>query len=328
MCQIVVKKAGKEFNMDKLERAQKHNKDGYSLTWWENDRVNTFKTFDFEKAKALAVTLTDNTSVFHMRHTTKGNNSYENLHPFSIPSGYVVHNGTMFGLGDAVKSDTAEFAEIINECEYKYIEDIEPLIRPFINDKINRLVFFEDNGRVTIMNEELGILEDDIWYSNDYHSKHESWCRSGSCSSNTIYDIKDDGLSLEQDYIVKDTAVFVYGTLKRGYGNHGILSDAIFLGKATTKKKWAMIDNANGSFPYMLEENEKGYHVEGEVYLVDDSELQNLDFLEGYPTHYTKQDIDLIYKDDLSETKAVVYTKTIYDSKYASKYELLEKWEK
>ena len=130
-------------------------------------------------------------------------------------------------------------------CEYDKVADIEPLIRPYIDDKINRLVFFEDTGEITIMNKDLGMMEDGVWYSNDYHKKDTEWCRPGSCKpthyKNDLWcyakgkDLKELGARLpESTYYVKKSdlkpkeketmqlvkprikthKVFVYGTLK------------------------------------------------------------------------------------------------------------------
>lgn len=79
--------------------------------------------------------------------------------------------------------------------------------------------------------------------------------------------------------------VFVYGTLKRTYGNNRLLKDSKFLGTAVTcEDAFSMY---TGGFPYVLPEG--SFHVKGELYEVEDEEtLRNLDHLEGYPTHYTK----------------------------------------
>ncbi len=360
MCQIIVKQAGKKFDMEKLKKAEKHNEDGYSITWWENERVNVFKTFDFSKALTLATTMKEHTAIFHMRYATKGDKSYDNLHPFKVPNGYVMHNGTMFGLGSGTKSDTAEFAEILNGCDYNSISDIEPLIRPFIDDSINRLVFFEDDGKVVIMNKDLGVVEDGLWYSNTYHKKDTGWCRPGSCkpkTNTTPYkndlwcyakgkDLKELGARLpESTYYVKKSdlrqketmqlvkprikthKVFVYGTLKRGHGNNKhFLKDAVFLGKATTSNRWTM-GGKGQSFPYVYEENEKlGANIVGEVFAIDSVELQGLDRLEGVPSHYKRNTIEVDYSDDGTTEEVIMYSKTYFKTDYHKDQEMITEW--
>jgi len=319
MCQIISKQAGQKFDIGKIKKAQKHNEDGYSITWWENDKVNVFKTMDFSKLISLATTMKEHTAIVHLRYATKGSVSMENLHPFEVPSGWMMHNGTISGFGTSIKSDTQDFAEMISECDYKYIEDIEPLIKPYVNDHINRLVFFEDNGRVTYINKDLGVEEDGIWYSNDYHSKPNWWNRKQTTKP------KETTLEL----ITQDTKmhkVFVYGTLKRGYSNHRYhLNRATFLGTAFTMEKWTMIGEG-APFPYLLEQHDKlGYNVLGEVFHVSDAELYSLDRLEGYPHHYNKTTIDVVYKEDGSEDEVIVYYKESFNGSYAG-LPIIDEW--
>lgn len=311
MCYIQVKESGRQADFKSLDKAQKHNKDGYGCAWYEDGFVKTYKTFDYNAFKGVIAALKHYSVVIHLRHLTKGSKDYNNIHPFDIPSGVMFHNGTMGGLGNATISDSQELANIISECEYKVIDDIMPFIKHKVNDKINRLVFFEDTGEITIVNKHLGIQDDGIWHSNDYHLKEDSWCRNGSCSSSYLPS--------------KKHKVFVYGTLKRGYHNHRLLEKALYLGKARTTAKWAMIGKSL-PFPYLLERNDNGYYVEGEVYEVSDSELWALDRLEGVPTHYRKENVYVKYLDDNVYEQATVYVKTSFSKDYEDKTDLIKCW--
>ena len=325
MCWMQVKQAGKKFNMEHIRKAQEHNGDGYSLTWYEDGKLQSFKTFDFSKLLAMATTMKKHTCLLHLRYATKGAKSYDNIHPFEIPSGYMAHNGTISGFGDYSTSDTQEFATMISECDYKYIEDIEPLIQPFINDKINRMVFFEDSGRITILNKDLGMEEDGIWTSNDYHLKGDDWCRIG-CKPKTKK-IKDAKMEILTKTRIKTHKVFVYGTLKRGYSNYTrLLKDAVFLGKATTKTKWTMVGEGM-AFPYVLEEHSTlGNNVVGEVFAVDSLELKDLDRLEGIPHHYKKREIEIVYNDDKSVEIVTMYIKAHFNGTYIPEMPIINEW--
>jgi gamma-glutamylcyclotransferase (GGCT)/AIG2-like uncharacterized protein YtfP len=324
MCWIVVNKAGKEPRWDYMDKAQVHNKDGYGLAWYENGFVNTYKTFDYERFKKIIKALTDFTLVIHLRHATKGEKSYDNIHPFYIPSGVMFHNGTMSSMKATTKeSDSFLLAEALNKCDYTYIEEISPMVKLHIDDKINRLVFFEDSGKITIMNEELGINEEGNWYSNDYHLKDKGWCRGGY--KKPTIDIDED----EEEYLLdlaldkKKHKVFVYGTLKKGYSNHRLLSNAVPLGKATSTVRWAMVGKSM-PFPYLLNKDTKGEFVAGEVYLVDDKELAALDRLEGTPHHYRKDYITVQYQ-DLTIDRVNVYVKTTVSKDILCK-PLIKEW--
>jgi gamma-glutamylcyclotransferase (GGCT)/AIG2-like uncharacterized protein YtfP len=76
--------------------------------------------------------------------------------------------------------------------------------------------------------------------------------------------------------------VFVYGTLKRGHGNHHWLAEAVFLG--TTTLRGAVLHDL-GPFPMAIEGEGT---VWGEVYGVDEPGLARLDRLEGCPRLYRR----------------------------------------
>ena len=76
--------------------------------------------------------------------------------------------------------------------------------------------------------------------------------------------------------------VFVYGTLKRGHGNHRELEDASYLGEASTVKRYAL--HVQG-LP-MVDRNNPVSVIHGELYLVDRATFADLDRLEGHPHCY------------------------------------------
>lgn len=328
MCQIIVKPEGKKFNMKKLDKAQGWNEDGYGVSWWESDAVQTFVTMDYNRFKAVLSTLKNTKAVAHLRNTTRGKTCLSNNHPFDIPSGVMFHNGTVSGLTcSGSGSDTEELARLINECDYTYVEDILPLVHQLIGDTMNRLVFFENDGKITIVNEDLGQTEDGIWYSNDYHTKAKTRAESakgfgngGSTFLQTHYWDKESGgykkIADKNKQLPKvsekPTKVFVYGTLKEGFGNHNFfLGDAKKLGKAKSVGKWAMI-GTDMSFPYLLNRDTKdGMNINGEVYEVTPAELEALDRLEGVPSHYKKAYMYVEYEDKtLVSENVLVYVKS------------------
>lgn len=101
---------------------------------------------------------------------------------------------------------------------------------------------------------------------------------------------------------------FVYGTLKRGRGNHGVLGNATFLGEAVTvDKNFTMFD---GGFPFVSvgfdDEDAKGAIV-GELYETLNKDIaRNLDRLEGYPHLYDKREVDVTVLDG-STYQATIY---------------------
>lgn len=83
--------------------------------------------------------------------------------------------------------------------------------------------------------------------------------------------------------------IFVYGTLKRGYGNwnHFLNKPEVkFLGEDTLKG-FTMV--SLGGFPGVIYGGEGEIH--GEVYEIPDDVSRSIDYLEGYPEFYTKMGV-------------------------------------
>ena len=72
--------------------------------------------------------------------------------------------------------------------------------------------------------------------------------------------------------------IFVYGSLKRGYGLHHLLEGQAFRGPATTCPLYRIFDL--GSYPGLVDWPE-GLVVQGELYVVDAECLKRLDEAEG-----------------------------------------------
>ncbi len=83
--------------------------------------------------------------------------------------------------------------------------------------------------------------------------------------------------------------VFTYGTLMRGEANHRLLRGSLFVGVAKTVRGFGLFDH--GHFPAMVRMGDGV--VAGEVFEITDETLRALDRLEGYPTLYGRELIDL-----------------------------------
>lgn len=102
---------------------------------------------------------------------------------------------------------------------------------------------------------------------------------------------------------------FVYGTLKRGYGNHSLLEDSEFVGPAKTLESFVMV---SVGYPYLFRSTghpEKP--VLGELYAVESSAVeQRLDWLEGIEhDHYFKETVEVECNGEIY--KANIYTATL-----------------
>lgn len=94
------------------------------------------------------------------------------------------------------------------------------------------------------------------------------------------------------------TRIFVYGTLKKGFGNHRVLGNSVFIGEAiTVDDSFTMFD---GGFPYVSDRFTDGNQgrIVGELYETDrQTILDALDRLEGVPHLYVKREIDVTTMD-------------------------------
>ena len=85
--------------------------------------------------------------------------------------------------------------------------------------------------------------------------------------------------------------VFVYGTLKEGFGNHTVLGESKLVGYARTKKQHKF---ANSYIPFAFIEEDDNGGIEGEVYKINDElTLRDIDYLEGHPNFYKREIIDV-----------------------------------
>lgn len=87
--------------------------------------------------------------------------------------------------------------------------------------------------------------------------------------------------------------VFVYGTLKRGEPNHGLIKDtangyAKFLGLGKTTVQYPLVIATKYNIPFLLKKPNTGNYVFGEIYDVDSNMLKRLDELEEHPQFYER----------------------------------------
>ncbi|EPC01420.1 hypothetical protein L861_05115 [Litchfieldella anticariensis FP35 = DSM 16096] len=76
--------------------------------------------------------------------------------------------------------------------------------------------------------------------------------------------------------------LFVYGTLKRGFTNHGpYMTTARFLDTATTCHPFPLVLHGVSHTPVLIDARGRGHRVSGELFRVDNPTLGKLDRLEG-----------------------------------------------
>lgn len=105
--------------------------------------------------------------------------------------------------------------------------------------------------------------------------------------------------------------IFVYGTLKRRFPNHGLMAGAAFLGEARTVEAFPMVVQGKSFAPVMMPEPGLGHRIVGELWQVGDAKLVELDQLESthLPSGYIRQMIDVEAKAGGKVSAAWVYFK-------------------
>lgn len=107
--------------------------------------------------------------------------------------------------------------------------------------------------------------------------------------------------------------VFVYGTLKRGKGNHGFLENSTYLGEYYTDNNYTLIVSG---LPYMVKRTNGG-GVQGELYKIDEDTLKDLDLLEGHPNFYRRETIPVYDFESGNMVEAFAY---LYPDKFFGDY--------
>lgn len=216
--------------------------------------MDNFKV-TYHKSTEYKVLFTKRPFIAHFRYATVGAIGRSNTHPFVCGKNeneWLMMNGTIYGLGDAHKCDSKVLAEQLGEIpRNKWKDTLEKHLCRFVT--INTR-----NKSYQMYNKYLWTQKDGIWYS--------------------------------KSNVLEENVVAVYGTLKRGLGNHHYIEDSKYVGKGKTKDKYPLVVSG---LPYLIEEKDKGHHVEVEVYKVDDDTLRRLDSLEGHPNWYERKKVDI-----------------------------------
>ena len=83
--------------------------------------------------------------------------------------------------------------------------------------------------------------------------------------------------------------IVVYGSLRKGMGNHRIIEHATLLSTEIVSLPFEMIDM--GSYPGLIRSKEVN-DIVVEVYEVDMPTYQRVERLEGYPSFYSREPIE------------------------------------
>jgi gamma-glutamylcyclotransferase (GGCT)/AIG2-like uncharacterized protein YtfP len=100
---------------------------------------------------------------------------------------------------------------------------------------------------------------------------------------------------------LKNQYMFVYGTLKKGFGNHEWMRGFPFVGNATVGGVSIV---ASVGLPYAVTDSDGVAH--GELYgPVAIKDVETVDLLEGHPDFYCRREVDVSYIDEGRQEKTV-----------------------
>ena len=268
MCMIISKPKGVKLNYEHLLNAADHNKDGFGVVVKQEGEktLSLYRTKDFNQFVNYLKTVDNLHLLIHMRAASAGDISHTNIQPFDIGDGYFCHNGTIFGLvEDELISDSKILAGHLSKLPKGISRDT--LLELALGH--DRAAIMSNDGNVTMFGKWQEV--DGIFYSSSYWE------------------------SLKETKIEYYATVAVYGTLKKGHGNHHLLEGSEFIGRGRTVEKYPMTDSIG--FPYTYEEQGEGHRIVVELYNVTAEVMESLDDLEGvahghYYSNFVEVELD------------------------------------
>lgn len=183
MCLIVSAPKGSMIPYDLLVDATERNNDGWGLMYHDGRKIVVEKSPrpDADAIYELTRNLQHETIV-HLRMTTHGTNIPQNTHPFEVVPEklYMMHNGVVHvdGANQAPDGSSRSDTRILVEDYIQPIVETKPgrihnpgfvnMVQSIIGRESNRLVFLDDQGKVTYFNKRLGVEWKGLWCSNTY----------------------------------------------------------------------------------------------------------------------------------------------------------------
>ena len=174
MCIIAIQPKGELISEQTLKNCWENNNDGAGIMYAENGKILVHKELtSFKKFMKFKRNLDsfDINIVFHFRISTSGKVDSNNIHPFKVNNDlYFCHNGILniSVPNDSVINDTQIYNNgILKNLPkgFQHNAGIMNLIRFSIGEK-NKFVFLDSKGEFYIINEDAGIWDNEIWYSN------------------------------------------------------------------------------------------------------------------------------------------------------------------
>lgn len=159
-----------------IENIYGKNSDGLGIMYADNDRLIVQKGLSAAAAgfreMVGALPHDDREVSLHARWRTHGDIDLDNCHPYQVSeTTFMMHNGILAtgNEADPTKSDTFHFikdylAGLPDDVLHK--ESFVEMLGDFIGN--NKFAIMSADGRLTIVNKQMGLTHDGVWYSNTY----------------------------------------------------------------------------------------------------------------------------------------------------------------
>lgn len=207
MCIAIVKPQGTQISDECLRNCFENNQDGAGIAYAVNGKLyvtkGIFKLDDFIKNVRAVEKIAEGDILIHCRIGTSGKKDKNNCHPHWVNSSTVmIHNGIL-DIDIPDKSEVSDTILFINEYLTDLPEDFikNPAILKLIEQVIgknNKFAFLNNKGESAICNQESGVIDEGIWYSNETY-KYNSYYGYRSYSQREILDYFEDYIGTLED---------------------------------------------------------------------------------------------------------------------------------
>jgi glutamine amidotransferase len=183
MCIAILQPIGKKIPKENLSTSWDTCDDGAGCMYVHNGKLYVHKEiYSFESFYAYykhIEKIVNNTSpiVLHFRMKTHGAICLLNTHPHWVNDDlWFVHNGIISTLPAPIPANTSDSISLSTQILQQmprgfHLNPVECLLlEKYIGT--NKLIFLDSAGNTSIINEKLGIWDEDIWYSNTNYKKY------------------------------------------------------------------------------------------------------------------------------------------------------------
>jgi len=352
MCIIIHKPKNIRISKDVAANSVRINGDGFGILYLDSMKV--VRTMDMEHAKKLL--RTKRPYVAHCRWATNGPVCLENTHPFPLKDGsWLFHNGVVGSLQDSQENDSRQVAFMLDMLPrgkwetFLSMFDSRFLIAKPDGEIIKTGGWVDHEGacysKANVLTKQYGRYSTsggcgtrygnvmdygDDWTWRDYDAARRARGVNTTAkknpaqkSDNIAGKLKKKVCAATDKYVVDGASLIaVYGTLKRGLGNHRCLAGATLVGTGVTFSRHRLCVQG---LPYLIQganDRNQGRRVDVEVYSVPDKVLEDVDALEGHPHLYCRKSCCVT----LDDTKETIFTQAYFASesrdsgRYALRY--------